>query len=312
MDIVDIAILSVGVATLPLVPDLLANLLVAFLPNSALTSSVRSLSQSVRRISGRFVSYLLMVASVAIPPLALYFQPQMQSYHRKVHDASVSYEFYFISFLCILVECLYFKVIVTNPGFLEQGKNLEIKTELKGNDINQSKRWCKKCDAEKLQRVHHCSVCERCVLRMDHHCPFTNCCIGLYNERWFVFWLIGILIGCLYGVSVSWEPFYVCLFRGMLYGVNSLSEGELAKCAAMGKTSFIFFPAFGLLLFSGTLVSWHLFLIATNFTTIEFFRYRLGRFIGGRSVHDDIPECCGTGSPLHNLWTVLFSTPPAR
>ena len=308
MDIVDIAILAVGVATLPLVPDLLANLLIAFLPESAVTASVRSLSQSVHRVSGRFVSYVLMVASVSIPPLALYFQPHMHSYHFKT-DKSTSFEFALTCVLCVLVEGLYFKVIFTSPGFLERGNIKKPKED--DSNLNQSARWCKKCDAEKMPRAHHCSVCDRCVLRMDHHCPFTNCCIGQNNERWFIFWLIGIFIGCIYGVSLSWGPFYVCLYRGMLEGIDSLSSDDLARCAAMGKSSFIFFAAFGLLIFSGILVSWHLLLVATNFTTIEFFRYRLGRIMGSRGVQGTLPECCGTGSPLHNLWTVLFSTPRA-
>lgn len=32
-------------------------------------------------------------------------------------------------------------------------------------------RRCRKCDAPKPERTHHCSVCKRCVLLMDHHCP---------------------------------------------------------------------------------------------------------------------------------------------
>ena len=145
---------------------------------------------------------------------------------------------------------------------------------------------------------------------MDHHCPFTNCCIGLHNERWFVFWLIGIFAGCTYGVRISWGPFYTCLVSGMMRGVETLSAADLARCVAMGKSSFIFFPAIGLFVFSGILVCWHLFLIATNYTTIEFFRYRLGPLIGGRDGESAMPACCGTGPPLRNLYTVLLSPAP--
>jgi hypothetical protein len=92
----------------------------------------------------------------------------------------------------------------------------------------------------------------------------------------------------------------------MIRGVDSLDPADLARCAAMGKASFIFFPALGLLLFSSVLVSWHLFLIATNYTTIEFFRYRLGPLFGGAAAAGALPDCCGTGTPLRNLWTVLL------
>ncbi|KAF8424488.1 DHHC palmitoyltransferase-domain-containing protein [Tirmania nivea] len=42
-------------------------------------------------------------------------------------------------------------------------------------------RWCKKCEAWKPPRCHHCRKCGRCVLRMDHHCPWTNNCVGYQN-----------------------------------------------------------------------------------------------------------------------------------
>lgn len=54
-DIVDFSIAAVGLAMLPLLPDLLANLMVAVLPNSWATDRVRSFSRSVRRVSNTVV-----------------------------------------------------------------------------------------------------------------------------------------------------------------------------------------------------------------------------------------------------------------
>ena len=55
LDIVDISIAAVGVAMLPLLPDLLSNLMVAFLPNSWATARVRAFSRSVRRVTNTVV-----------------------------------------------------------------------------------------------------------------------------------------------------------------------------------------------------------------------------------------------------------------
>jgi hypothetical protein len=71
VDIVDISIAAVGVAMLPLLPDLLANLMVAFLPNAWATARVRAFSSSVRRVTNTVVSRVLVVGSLVIPVLAL-------------------------------------------------------------------------------------------------------------------------------------------------------------------------------------------------------------------------------------------------
>lgn len=58
-------------------------------------------------------------------------------------------------------------------------------------------RWCKKCDAAKPPRAHHCRKCgryfhilafpnkhsandywNRCIPKMDHHCPWTTNCVS--------------------------------------------------------------------------------------------------------------------------------------
>lgn len=51
-------------------------------------------------------------------------------------------------------------------------------------------RWCKKCDAPKPLRAHHCRLCRTCIPKMDHHCPWTNNCVSLQTFPYFLRFLV--------------------------------------------------------------------------------------------------------------------------
>ena len=74
----------------------------------------------------------------------------------------------------LLIHIFYLSTSLIDPGTPEPHAS-----SLKG-------KWCTACKAPKPDRCHHCSTCRRCVLRMDHHCIFTNSCVGLRNQHFFL------------------------------------------------------------------------------------------------------------------------------
>lgn len=86
---------------------------------------------------------------------------------------------------------------------------------------------CRKCNISRPPRCRHCSTCKRCILQFDHHCVWVNNCIGFNNYRTFILTLFYLVVGCCYGISVLFVPFYDPLRKRVLkHGFRFFYEGE--------------------------------------------------------------------------------------
>ncbi|KAI9367099.1 hypothetical protein BJX61DRAFT_538336 [Aspergillus egyptiacus] len=119
-------------------------------------------------------------------------------------------------------------------------------------------RFCKKCQCPKPDRAHHCSTCKRCVLKMDHHCPWLATCVGLYNYKAFLLFLIYTSLFCWVdcAVAVHWiwtEVFNDTHMNGFL-PVNVVLLSILGGIIGLVLTGF---------------TAWHISLAVRGLTTIE-------------------------------------------
>lgn len=99
------------------------------------------------------------------------------------------------------------------------------------DDVIEEHPACAKCGGVKPVRCHHCSVCDRCCLKMDHHCPFVGNCVGFFNQKFFVNFLLCTSGVCLIAF-LSAAPLLVILigdrtrsvdfFTGVHIGIHSL------------------------------------------------------------------------------------------
>ena len=139
-----------------------------------------------------------------------------------------------VNFGTICVFTCYARCVLVNPGHVvtkPKDDHDKQKTETKT-------RWCKKCDAYKPPRSHHCRVCKRCVpsddlfprctntpsciLKMDHHCPWTLNCVGhrtfphftrfLFHGTWTMLYLFSLLGPRLHKIWESRNRAYVSTF----------------------------------------------------------------------------------------------------
>lgn len=70
-----------------------------------------------------------------------------------------------------------------------------------------SPHYCNICKLPVPPRCWHCEICNKCILKRDHHCTFSGCCIGHYNQRYFLVFLGYFFIGCCYALCLN--VFYI-------------------------------------------------------------------------------------------------------
>ncbi|XP_055836556.1 probable palmitoyltransferase ZDHHC24 [Episyrphus balteatus] len=84
-------------------------------------------------------------------------------------------------------------------------------------DSDKLKLWhnCDKCDKLVPPRSWHCKVCQNCIIKRDHHCLFTGCCIGHRNHRYFMLFVVYLLIGSTY--ALVYNSLYLWYVKAALY-----------------------------------------------------------------------------------------------
>ncbi|KNC50919.1 uncharacterized protein AMSG_07161 [Thecamonas trahens ATCC 50062] len=158
---------------------------------------------------------------------------------------------------CLIVNILYnyISCIITPPGTPSK----EQMADLAAEDGDDGSAFCKKCNCVKPRRAHHCHVCKRCVLKMDHHCPWIHNCVGFYNHRYFVLFLIYMWAGCLYVAFMSSAPFFESEAKPWPYPIGR------------GSVVFVFVLTLSICLALTFMMVWQLYLVITAQTTIEFY-----------------------------------------
>uniref|UniRef100_A0A0N5A996 Palmitoyltransferase n=1 Tax=Syphacia muris TaxID=451379 RepID=A0A0N5A996_9BILA len=73
-----------------------------------------------------------------------------------------------------------------------------------GSDSYVGEDWsiCIRCESYRPPRAHHCRICKCCVRKMDHHCPWVNNCVGEFNQKYFLLFLLYVGISAAYALGL--------------------------------------------------------------------------------------------------------------
>lgn len=104
---------------------------------------------------------------------------------RKNNPFSYYLQFVLFHFFLSLLLPSYYKVVSTDPGFVQETwRETQLSERLENGSEEDVINMCGKCDKIRPARAHHCSICRKCVMKFDHVSKRNRCITCVSENEW--------------------------------------------------------------------------------------------------------------------------------
>lgn len=169
---------------------------------------------------------------------------------------------YFLLTICInFIACLYLRpsqppaatldIEAPTNELLQQSSSSSPSSTSPYTTRSETWRLCTQCNAPKPPRTHHCTTCKTCYMKLCHHCPALGRCIAQDNYPYFYRFVTSVAMGSAFTVATC---------------------NALLNKGVEGDENIVFLFVVGgvpVAVATGLLALWHVYLVATGQTTIE-------------------------------------------
>jgi len=168
-----------------------------------------------------------------------------------------------------------------DPGILEKDRYIrdretirkkeKFTLQIKGHLLGMNK--CISCYLLRPPRTSHCSECDNCVERFDHHCVWIGTCVGKRNQKFFYYFLFGIMTAAVFQTIVN------LVIIGFEFNSNLRNNGQGSVGVIVGvAVAVIFFEFCFIIFFLGKLFWQQTTLLAKNQTFYEDYKGKYRKY----------------------------------
>ncbi|XP_040311772.1 palmitoyltransferase ZDHHC4 isoform X2 [Herpailurus yagouaroundi] len=191
-------------------------------------------------------------------------------------ELGFSLHYLLLPYLLLVINLVFFTLsCVSNPGTITKANEFSLLQVYEFDEVMFPKNMkCFTCNVRKPARSKHCRVCNRCVHRFDHHCVWVNNCIGAWNARYFLIYLLTLTASAATMAVVSTVFLIQLVVVSDFYLETYVDDLGHLQYLFLTLPRIVFMLGFVVMLsfLLGGYLCFTLYLAATNQTTNEWYR----------------------------------------